>query len=173
MENNTCPCCKSTLATLASPLTTKLFWHWQHGLVFKKMAISGHSTQYSYTGTWYKVPANQTFRVGCSSQLQVNVCCTSDTPAKSPAYHFFWHWQCWLMFKNNSHFWSFYTKCLHKNLVQSPRKPDFDGWLFFSFKSTSAAPPTPRAASSYSSEAQMCNFVKCGHTLIIQRRTST
>ena len=89
MENNTCPCCKSTLATLASPLTTKLFWHWQHGLVFKKMAISGHSTQYSYTGTWYKVPANQTFRVGCSSQLQVNVCCTSDTPDKSPDYHFF------------------------------------------------------------------------------------
>ena len=53
------------------------------------MAISGHSTQYSYTGTWYKVPANQTFRVGCSSQLQVNICCTSDTPAKSPDYHFF------------------------------------------------------------------------------------
>ena len=57
--------------------------------MFKKHGNYGHSTQYSYTGTWYKVPANQTFRVGCSSQLQVNVCCTSDTPDKSPDYHFF------------------------------------------------------------------------------------
>ena len=96
------------------------------------------------------------------------------TPQTSPLTTiFFGNWQCWLMFKNNSHCWSFYSKCLHRNLVQSPRKPDFDGWLFFSFKSTSAAPPTPRAANSYSSEAQMCNFVKCSHTLIIQHRTST
>ena len=37
MENNTWPFCKSTLATLASPLTTNLFWHWQHGLMFKQL----------------------------------------------------------------------------------------------------------------------------------------
>ena len=172
MENNTCPCCKSTLATLASPLTTKLFWHWQHGLVFKKwqFLVILHNIPTQELGT--KSPQTRLWGLVVLPSFK-STSAPPPTPQPSPLTTIFWHWQCWLMFKNNSHFWSFYTKCLHRNLVQSPRKPDFDGWLFFSFKSTSVAPPTPRAASSYSSEAQMCNFVKCGHTLIIQHRTST